>query len=78
MTNPLSKSLSFSTDFENALIFIVEKNNDGRISLQRKDKEDKYLEFSNKKFYLSSEENWLTINKEKTNIYFSFSVLIYR
>ncbi|CFW93322.1 protein of unknown function (AIG1 domain) [endosymbiont DhMRE of Dentiscutata heterogama] len=66
LTNLLSKSRSFSTDFENALIFIVKQNSDGRMSLQRKDKKDEYLEVNDKKFYLSPEEKWLIIIKQQS------------
>jgi hypothetical protein len=59
--NPLSKSLKFSGDFKDALIFTIISNN-GKISLQTG---DKYLEPSNKKIYLSSEEKLLTIAKQQ-------------
>lgn len=56
---PFSKSLNFSTDFENAPIFTVKKDND-KISLQT---DDKRLKANDKGFYLSSKERWLTISK---------------
>src|ERR1700722_17155845 len=49
----INKSLDFSADFKDALVFTVKKNKDDEISLQRK---DKYLELDDKEFRLSSEE----------------------
>jgi hypothetical protein len=48
-----SNLLKFSTNFDNALIFTVKKNDNSKISLQEN---DKYLELDNKNFHLSSEE----------------------
>ena len=58
----INKSLDFSADFKDALVFTVKKNKDDEISLQRK---DKYLELDDKEFRLSSEEKWLTVDKQK-------------
>ncbi|CAG8560042.1 1356_t:CDS:2, partial [Paraglomus brasilianum] len=65
--NFLSKSkesLNFSTNFKNALIFAIKQNDDGEISLQRK---NKYLELNdNKEFRLSSKERLLTLKKQQS------------
>src|ERR1043166_2299382 len=47
----IGSSLDFSSDFENALIFTIEKN-DSKISLKAS---DKYLKLDNKDFRLLSE-----------------------
>jgi len=68
MRNPLPnarKSLSFSAKFEKALIFTVKSNNNGKISLHT---DNKYLDLDSEnddKFYLLTEEKWLTIAKKE-------------
>ncbi|CAG8476342.1 10310_t:CDS:10 [Racocetra fulgida] len=57
------KSLDFSTDFEDALIFTVKQNSNGEISLQTND--SKYLKSEGKNFRLSSKERLLALTKQQ-------------
>jgi energy-coupling factor transporter ATP-binding protein EcfA2 len=61
--NFFNKLLSFSTNFENALIFTIRQNESNEISLQTDG--DKCLKSKDKKFSLSPKERLLVIRKQK-------------